>query len=245
MTDSHDLLRALCTTLLFATLAGCSIPVVRPAETDRAIKSVAVVSLLDEQTRVERIGLTAFNNKAVVVDQTGSLNLFAIETVEAQLHKSRPDWQIKNARDDVASLLLAKKAAGVSWSTQVSSYQKELAALANKLDVDWMFVVVDTAFDNNPGRGVGVRLRTMSLSNVKDATVHAICLVVLVDRNGKEITNRWAGPELAYTTVPAFNVGIDYDLAQVATPAVQEKIKSLMRERAKASLEAATKFMGY
>ena len=238
-------LRALVCILFVAILAGCAAPVVRTPEVDRSVKSVAVISLLDEQTRVERIGLTVFNNKAVVVDQTGSLNSFAIDTIEESLRKSRPTWQLKDARGEVPAMLAAKKAAGTSWTSQVSAFQKELAGLANKLDADLLFVVVDFSLENSPGRGVGVRLRTMSLSTVKDATVHSVCLVALVDRNGNEVTNRWGGRAATFATIPAADLGLDYDLSAVGAPETREKLKSSMRERLRASLTAAATGMGY
>ena len=236
--------RILVCTFCIAILTGCAASSIRTPAIDSPIKSVAVVSLLDEKTRVERIGLTVFNNKAETVDQTGSLNAFAIDTVEESLRQSRPGWKLKDGRAEIQSLLAAKKAGGTSWNSQVSAFQKDLAAVAKKLDVDLMFVVVDFAPENTPGRGVGVRLRTMSLSTLNDATIHAVCLLVLVDRNGNEVTNRW-GSQTAIAKIPAGEIGIDYELSNVADPEMQAKLKSLMRERLKASLEAAAKNMGY
>ena len=238
------LLRALLCALVATLLCGCAAPAIRTPEIDKSVKSVAVISLLDEQTRVERIGLTAFNNKAVVIDQTGTLNGLAIDTIEATLRASRPTWVLKDARSEVGAMLAAKKAGGTSWSSQVSAFQKELAELGKKLDVDLMFVVVDFNLENSPGRGVGVRLRTMSLSSVSEATVHSVCLLVLVDRNGKEIMNRWGGPA-TYAKIPAASLGLDYDLSAIDSPETKEKLKALMRERLKASLSSSSGAMGY
>jgi hypothetical protein len=240
--------RALTGTFFVTTVAlglgGCAAPTVRTPEIDRSVKAVAVVSLLDEQTRVDRIGLTAFNNKSLVVDQTGALNAFAIDTVETTLRRARPGWQLKDARAEIPAMLQAKKAGGVSWNTPVSAIQKDLAALASKLDVDMMFVVIDHALENSPGRGVGIRLRTMSLTSLKDANVHAVCLLVLVDRNGNQITNQWGGPA-TYASLPADSLGIDYDMTGLSGPDMQQKLKSLMRERLKATLESSAAGIGY
>jgi hypothetical protein len=228
-----------------SSLVGCAAPVVRTPELDKAVKSVAVVSLLSEQSRVERIGLTVFNNKSVVVDHGGELNKLAIDTVESSLRKARPEWQLKDARADVQAMLAAKKSVGSSFMTHTSAIQPELAALATRLDVDLMFVVIETALDNTPGQGVGVRLRTMSLSSLKDAVVHSVCLLVLVDRQGNEITNRWGGSGVAIARMPAESLGLDYDLDNLAVPATRARVAGVMRERLQAQLTASATGLGY
>ena len=55
-------LRSLSIYSMMILLTGCVTPVVRTQESDQAIKSVAVVSLLNESTRVNKIGITVFNN---------------------------------------------------------------------------------------------------------------------------------------------------------------------------------------
>jgi hypothetical protein len=235
-------LRRLFVAAVSCTLVACAAPVKRTSADDQSIRSVAVVSLLNEKTTVDRIGLTVFNNKSVLIDQSGVLNNVAIAAVEGSLRAARPAWEMKDARREVAALVERKNAAGTSWTSAVSSISGELASLANRLNVDAMFVVVDHNLENMPGRGVGARLRTLSVNSVRDITVHAVTLVVLVDRSGKEVTNRWATP---FQTLPAAELGIDYEMSVLATPEGQQRLRSLMQQRLQTSLTAATAAMGY
>jgi hypothetical protein len=228
--------------LVAVVTAGCAAPVVRTPAEDQKISSVAVISLLNEKTTVDRIGLTVFNNKSVLVDQTGKLNLFAIDTIEGALRTARPSWQIKDARGEVPTLAQRMNAAGTSWLSPVSAMEKDLAALAAQLDVDALFVVLDSSMENSRGRGVGAFARTMSLTSVRDVTVHAVNTLVLVDRAGKMITLRGAPP---YQVIPAAELGIDYDMAMLSTTAGQDRFRSLMQERLRAALLASAKSMGY
>jgi hypothetical protein len=233
----HKLRSLLLCTVVSLFISGCAAPVVRTAQEDQAIKSIAVISLLNEQTKVTRIGFTVFNNKTVVVDQAGVLNNAAVETLESSIRKARPSWTIKDTRSETPRMMTKLDAAGPSISGQVSAISSDLSELAKRLDVDLLFVVVDTRFDNSPGKGVGIQFRGRSI-------VYALCLIVLVDRNGNEILNRWGG-ESAYKHVESSDLGIDYELDTVSSAGVQEKLKSAMRERLAEALTKAAATMGY
>src|SRR6266581_8444974 len=109
MTSTLRMLLAVTTTLLL--LSACVAPP-RTADQDAQFKSVAVVSMLDESPRVMRIGVTAFGNGAVNMNEDGALNKLATEVVEQRLKTSRPNWVIRNAMADPADLVQKHRTRG-------------------------------------------------------------------------------------------------------------------------------------
>ena len=235
--------------LLFSIglLAACTAPPKRSQADDAAIRSVAVVSVLDEKTPVHRIGLTVFNNKTVVIDQTGVLNDFAMSTVEATLRKARPSWEIKDARAAVPALTARNLAWSLSrsWGSHVGKISSELGALATQLGVDAVFVVIDYQGDKPPAPSVGAYARTMSLNSLNDFVVHADVLLVLVNQKGEQITYRGAERNTTYLSTPAVALGLDYDMSSLSTAEGDRMIRRMSQERLRAVLERAAQHLGY
>jgi hypothetical protein len=211
----------------------------RSPEIDKNVKRVAIVSMLEENAPVAHIGLTVFNNDRAFVAQYGELNRIAISVIEQHLHVERPEWTILPIKPDDA--LTKKNNGSVSWSGFTGNVKEDLQRIARDNDADLVFAVVDTRRENSNGRGVGVWLRATSKDSLGNALVHAHVLLVLVDKNGNEITNRSG----ADGNVPASELGLNYDLSSLKDPQVQERVSTAMRAQLRQALSTAVKYMGY
>lgn len=227
--------------LVLIGLAGCAGAARRTAETDAAIKSVAVVSLLQEDVPVQKIGLTVFNNDALTVPMKGELNTMATTLIESRLKSARPGWAVKPSGVDSAELSQKFRDAGVSWSSHTGTIKADLAAAANSAGADALFVVIDTSLENERGKGVGAILRALP-GLEPSALVHANVLVVLVDRAGNEITNRMGSGS---TVVKGTELGLTPDLASLAQPEVQAALKGQWRAKLATNVAMAMERMGY
>lgn len=227
--------------LVLIGLGGCAGAARRTVDTDAAIRSVAVVSLLQEDVPVQKIGLTVFNNDARTVPMSGELNKIAVAVVESRLKVARPAWVVKPSNADGAKLSQKFGGAGISWSSHTGTIKSDLAALANSAGVDALFVVIDTALENERGKGVGVVLRALP-GMEPSALIHANVLVVLVDRSGNEITNRIGSGS---TTTRASELGLTVDLGSLGQPEVQKALQEQWRAKLSANTTMAMERMGY
>ena len=239
-----NIFRTFVVLFFLAFVVGCAAPVTRTLAEDQAIKSVAVISLLEEKTQVKLVGLTVFNNKTAVVDQTNVLNNVAVDTVEAALRKSRPGWVLKDARPETAAMISKLKSASGFRSSKTREIAPDISQLAKKLNVDLVFVVVDSRVEDSHGQGVGIVLRTLSLASVKNANVHAICHLYLFGRDGQELAIRWTGG-VAFGSVPAADLNLDYELTNISSKETQDRLEKAMQDRLKIGLTSATTGMGY
>lgn len=214
-------------------LAGCAAPVPRSADGDSQYKSVAIVSILQEQSKVTRMGATVFNNKTVMVDHGGALNRIAGEIVERHVRASRPQWAMRTATIDVAALA-SKQANGVPLTTFTGNIRDDLRRIAQESDADMMFVIIDRHAENRAGRGVGVVVQNVTHKGMQ-AYVHGHVMVVLVDRTGKELDRR--GGSVGRFVAPA-EVGLDSD-------ATLEPATKAMRTELADGIEGAVTAMGY
>lgn len=228
----HKLLRTLlaagATALL---LAACAAP--RTAQDDAAVRSVAVVSLLDESGPVRRLGFTVFGNARDGIPQDGKLKQVAVDTVRQRLAGTRPQWTVKAADLDLPGG--AKPNAGSNTAA--------LAALAARMGVDQIFVLEDTIGQNLPGQGVGLTFRTMG-DKAGPMMVHAYIGLVVLDRNGKELVRRSAirnNPQMT----PETELGLRPDLSNLGDPKVRETVSQALQRRLKGAIEEAMERAGY
>lgn len=240
---THPMRRAVAKTAawlaLAAVMTGCAITQPRTVEEDRNIKKVAIVSLLEEKTPVVHFGLTVFNNDRKVIDQKGELNRTALRVVEQRLQAARPQWAIVAVPFDAA--LAAKMSDNIPWVSFTNRVKPELQAIARETGADLVFVMLDTTSDTTQARGMGIRTRTMNKDNVGNAMVHARIMLALVDKNGEEI--RRAGG--ADGSVPAADIGLNYDLSSLQDPAVEQRAAAAIRKQLETTLKEAATNMGY
>lgn len=195
--------------------------------------------MLNENAPVVHLGLTVFNNDRTVIEQHGELNRLATNVIEQRLHNARPDWTIVPVPTDEA---LAKKSArGTPWVSFTGNIKEDLQRVARKADADLVFAIIDTTQENSPGRGVGIQTRALSKNMPGSALVHAHVLLVLVDRNGTELTRR-GGVD---GRVSASDLGLNYDLSSLQDTQVQQRVSTALREQLRVALTGAAQSMGY
>jgi len=171
--------------------------------------------------------------------QHGELNRLATEVVEQRLRAARPEWTVVPVQSN--ETLAKKSASGTPWFSFTGNVKEDLQRIAHDTDADLVFAVVDTTQENSPGRGVGIWMRALSKDSSGTALVHAHVLLVLVDKNGTEITNRGG----SNASVKASELGLNYDLSSLKDPQVQQRVSEAMRKQLETSLTAAAKHMGY
>jgi hypothetical protein len=227
------------TLVALSTLLSACASAPRSIESDKGVKKVAVVSMLQENAPIVHVGLTVFNNDRTTVDQRGELNRLATQVVEQRLHAARPEWTIVPVQSN--ETLAKKSASGTPWFSFTGNVKEDLQRIAHDTDADLVFAVVDTTQENSPGRGVGIWMRALSKDSPGTALVHAHVLLVLVDKNGTEITNRGG----SNASVPATELGLNYDLSSLKDPQVHQRVSDAMRKQLETALTAAAKHMGY
>jgi hypothetical protein len=221
-------------------LVGCT--AARTLQDDATVRSVAVVSLVDESASIRRLGLTVFNNNEAIVDQDGKLKQAAVDTVIQRLKSARPQWVVKVGdmdRNGVGGLDHKSSAGRRSASDNVNA----LVDLARRLDVDQLFVVEDTAGENNPGHGVGITFRAIT-GDPGTVMVHGFVALVVMDRNGKVLVTRGAinnNPQ----PVPNTELGLRSDMSTLSDSKVKENVSLALQRRLKASVEEAMTRAGY
>ena len=227
------------TWIVFAILlSGCaSAP--RTIEADKGVRKVTVVSMLKEEAPVVHLGFTVFNNDRTTVDQHGELNRLATQLIEQRLHAARPDWIVVPVHSNQA--LAQKSAIGTRWMSSTGNVKEDLQRVARDTDADLVFAIVDTTRENSPGRGMGIQMRALSKDSLGSAQVHAHVLLVLVDKNGTEITNR-SGSD---AKVNASELGLNYDLSSLQDTQVQQRVSEALREQLRVALTEAARSMGY
>ncbi len=235
----------LAVTTISLLLSACVAPP-RTADQDAQFKSVAVVSMLDESPRVMRIGVTAFGNGAVNMNEDGALNKLATEVVEQRLKTSRPNWVIRNAMADPADLVQKHRTRGGSWHGFVGNIKQDLKEIAERSDADLLFVVVGHGTEEFYGGvgivgGVGSLYRCRFDKSDGTARVYAHALLILVDKSGSEIMQRSGGAQS--TAFVALDLPCDF--AQLQASPVAKRLLSEMQRQLRVSLESAAISMGY
>lgn len=225
------------------TLSGCAAtsPDAGPAEPVAAYKSVAIVSMLNENTEVQDNGLTVFNNKTETIDHQGALNRIATEVAEQHLRARRPDLALRSTTAD-AQALARKNTRTMPFAKVTANVSDDLRAIAKASDADLLFVILDIARSNRPGRGVGVVLQHVPLQG-KKAYVHAHLQLVLIDRNGKEISNSSGGG--GGKIVSPSDLGLRKGLDAMSDTAVREKVTRAMQKNLKEIVEQAATSLVY
>lgn len=227
--------------VIVSFLTACAYPP-RTVSDDAAIRTVAVLSTLDEVAPVRRIGITVFNNKDTTADQGGALGKAAVGAAERRLASARPTWTFRDATAESAALR-AKYADKGFWVPDRKQLPADLAQIATRLNADALFLIEGRSNENMPGRGVGVIGRNpFSFSTLKTATVHAHLSVALVGRDGKDINGRSAYP---FSLIPAAELGLTYELDTLDDPSVKERLGRALATEAEKAVNEALGRLGY
>lgn len=225
-----------------AALAGCATQPPRDLAADASIKTVAIVSMLYDDARIKKLGLTVFNNDEATLGERGVFNQLAIETVEARLRRARPGWSIvpSGANSTELAAKMERPAFGADFTGKVKD---ELAGIAQRTGADALVVVAEWQPANTHGRGVGAVVR--ALPGLKPTVeIHTHVLVILVDKRGEAIINRHGGHQ-AQAILPAGDMGLTGDLASLGVGDNRARMAAALRRQLVASLDAASAAMGY
>lgn len=225
--------------VIAALFTGCAALPPRTAQDDKDIKTVAIVSLLEENTPVMHVGLTVFNNDFATVDQRGALNRTAQEVLAQRLRAARPGWNVVEVKPDPA---LAKKLnSGSPWVSATDRVKDELQASARDTGADLVFAIIDTTMENVPGRGMGIRTVGFTRTSALTAHIHAHIKLVLLDKNAQAI-RFGGGPN---SSMPAADLGLNYDLSSLKDPTVEQRVAEAIRKQLATAITAAATSMGY
>lgn len=216
------LLLAFCA-VSFLLLSGCAATRLTD-ETEKQIKNIAVVSLVPEKANYEKIGLTVFNNERSEIDMGDQINSTIESVATKRLAVARPAWKVVPVSYDRATLITRLNGSSMVMAYNEERIEKELAEIirANRLDA----LIVVSAFrpENSHGNGVGVLLRTLNVSSIQNAYVHANVSLKVIDTNGKIIA-RSPGQSTSRLINPAA-YGIGYSMSGNSSPELIARLRA-------------------
>jgi hypothetical protein len=187
---SNRLIRILAIILL---LSGCaSAPHHLTEQSKRAIRNVAVVSLVPENVNFDKIAIFSSSNTYTRFDMGGKVTDSILYVSRARIAKSDPGWAIKDIGYDQAALLETLNAP----SGFNGAHAKEaFANLARKNNLDAIFVVraaADIADDMQQDHrayylreGMNVLLKNNNLGGDPKLVFRANLSVAVIGRNGE------------------------------------------------------------
>jgi hypothetical protein len=227
---------------LLLAIGGCAAPDPRTLSSDQTFKRVAVVSLLDEDSTLSNIGLTIFNNSATKISHDGQLNDLATKTIEASLTASRPGWELVSASTERPGLLDRRRS--FSSIFVLGGMKADFAQLAQRLNVDAVFVLLPSRWDDTGQRGVGARMYSGPLRDTNSMHLYAMLTLSIVDRSGEGIAHR-SGMNAQQETVPTGALGLGSAQSGAPAPDAIVAIKTALQRRLVESLKVALTSMGY
>lgn len=218
-------------------LGGCGAQP-RTPEQEAAIHRVAIVSMLEEDVPIVRIGLTVFNNAATQVVPDRSINESATSTVAERLKRTRPQWVIVDAKYDARALVnKLRSPKGFIHGYDADKVSADLTEIARVAGADALLVVVPEGYERVPVVGVGVAMRTLSMSSVGNADIYSAITIRMLDRTGKQIDAAGTMHE-TQVSLPAASLGLSYDLTAVNTPEAKAKISTALLNQLRRGVDA-------
>jgi len=239
--DRRSALAALTITAV-APLTACNAPPRSQGE-DRKVRSVAFVSAIPDESKITRPGFSRY--LLVPVELDGRLAPLLHETAAEILRRSRPDWTVKTSQQVSADFRAARGKWGNSSFRLTRVQASDLAALANRLDVDLLFVLTETLRDNGPPLGFGAQLASGKPGVNTSVMVYAGVVLTVVDRNGSEVSWRHAAGAAEANSYPMQLFGLTTELAELSNPAVSTKLKTAILKQAEVALRFMFKSHGF
>lgn len=215
-------------------ITGCASTRITP-EDEKRIRNVAVITLVPDKANFEKIGLTVFNNERSEFDMGDQITSTIFSTAKKRITAARPKWTIKDISYDRPLLIERINKRSIVMSYAEERIEKELAELSRNNDLDAIFVVTAQQYDSIPGNGVGVWLRTMSLSSIGRAYVHSNIDVKVVGSNGTVIARGFGLPENPKVINPAA-YDIKYEMNDNMNPNVLNRLRPEILEQLQRSI---------
>lgn len=224
--------------ILMGALTGCSTPQRTPSS-DAGIKTVAIVTVLQDDVPLRRIGMTIFNNEYTTLPMQGELNPFVLQVATDLLKKKRPDWQIKPAGVDPAPLSAHIRKVWNSWGSKDEPLADRWPAVAQAAEVDALLVIEEVLHEQ--GSGVSVDIR--ALPGLEPRLSVGVALGVrLVDRRGEVLAKRGTSNPLP---IAAKDLAISDRVASALQPETAAALRRHVKAQVQSSLTEGLERLGY
>lgn len=207
------LVRKLFAVLLALTLTACAAPKLTQQQA-ASIKSVGIVSLLPQELKYRKIGLTVFNNEFKSLPVAGDVfNAHARQTAEQLLLRSGK-YQVKQIQvNDVAAMAARLNARTMVMAHNIERIDQQVADLARENKVDAVVVIAENFNAEQGIFGVTMFLRA-GLGDIRFAGALAGIQVAGVTA-GKEIfMSDYADPGSSATVTRANDKPWSYKLEE-------------------------------
>lgn len=205
-------------------LTGCAAPRLSQ-QAEQQIKTVGIVTLVPEKANFTKIGLTVFNNEYAQIEMGEQINATIQGTLTKQLAVVRPGWKVKPVSYPRTEWIQRMNASGFFVSSPQERLAKDLTELARVNQLDAIVVVNKYRPENVHGDGVGILLRTLSLSSVGDAYVTSYLYANIVNSKGEVQAASWGSSPLPPKVIDPKAYGIQYKLADNNDPALQDRLR--------------------
>lgn len=220
--------------LLVLSIAGCASTRITP-EDEKRIHNVAIITLVPEKAHFDKIGLTVFNNEKAEIEMDGRITTTILSTAKKRLSAARPQWTIKDVVYDRLLLIERINKPGMVMAYHEERIEKELAELASSNQLDALLVINAQRYESVPGDGVGVWLRTMSMSSIRTALVHSNVDLKVVGPKGTVIARGFGLPEDPKPIDPTA-LGISYEMKDNMRPELLDRLRSEIVEHLQKSV---------
>jgi hypothetical protein len=203
-------------------LTGCAAPRLS-GEADKKIRTVAIISFVPETARFEKIGLTVFNNEREEIAMGDQVTSTIRSVITRRLAVARPAWTVKVVSFDQTALTKRLHGSSMVMAYNEERIEKDLAQLAGDHQLDALLVVSAYKPENSHGDGVGVLLRTFSVSSIGNAYAHANVSLKIIDATGKIVAVSRGAPTAR--RIDPGTYGIQYKLSDNLHPQLLEKLR--------------------
>ncbi|MES2942014.1 MAG: hypothetical protein V4772_03990 [Pseudomonadota bacterium] len=221
------LIRYLTAFLFAALLSACAAPKLSPEQAS-AIKRIGVVSVLPQEVKYRKIGITVFNNEYKSLPAGDVFNTTARAKVEAYL-RSTGKYQVKQIEVDAPAMAQRLNARSLVMAYNVERIDTELAELAKKHGVDAMIIVAEN-FDAERGIfGVTMSMRA-GFTEIQLAGTMA----------GIQVAGVTASKEIFMSRSPSVGLGVPvarpdgkpwaYKLEDNLDPATQQQVVQALQQ---------------
>lgn len=220
--------------LLALSITGCASTRITP-EDEKRIHNVAIITLVPEKAHFDKIGLTVFNNEKAEIEMDGRITSTILATAKKRLSAARPQWTVKDIAYDRPLLIERINKPGMVMAYHEERIEKELAELASANQLDALLVINSQRYETVPGDGVGVWLRTMSMSSIRTALIHSNVDLKVVGPKGTVIARGFGRPEDPKPVDPAA-LGISYEMKDNMRPELLDRLRSEIVEHLRKSV---------
>ncbi len=218
-----NVMRRMLVLVLAAMLTACAAPKLTQQQA-ASIKSVGIVSLLPQELKYRKMGITVFNNEFKSLPVAGdALNAHARLSAEQYLRQSGK-YQVKQilVRDE-AAMAARLNARTLVMSHDVERIDKELADLAKANNVDAVIVIAEN-FDAERGIfGVTMAMRA-GLGDIRAAAAMAGIQVAGVTASKEIFMSSYPNPGMGAVVVRPDGKPWSYKLEENLDDATHQKI---------------------